>query len=439
MRSTPKFYLKDNKAQTETSIMLTLKIHGKLFRYSTQKTILPDLWDKSTQRPTKERELLNEAKKTDPRIKLKLDDIKNRIENMERDAVSYLRQLEQEKRLLKKDDFKAHLDSIYRTVIVPEVIEKKEGMNDYIEKFVTGIETGEITVDTGRNYGKKYRASTVKTWKEWRTQFFGFQTQYRQLDWNDIDMIFYNNFIEHYFELDYKVNTVGKLIKNVKAIMRRGYDDDLHDNAIYLKRKFRTLQEEVDNVTLTMDEVQRIFDFDVSSNDRLQRSKDAFLIGCYTALRVSDIKRLNQTHIKDVKGIDCIAINTLKTSHKVAIPINTNLRTILERYDNQAPHFTEQYVRADIKDICKEVGIDDVIELKSSRGGKEKYENWKKYEKVSIHTARRTAITNWTLSNLSQTEIAKMSGHMKESTLKKYVKISEEENALSASENSFFK
>jgi len=85
------------------------------------------------------------------------------------------------------------------------VIEKKEGMNDYIKKFVTGIETGEITVDTGRNYGKKYRASTVKTWKEWRTQFFGFQTQYRQLDWNDIDMIFYNNFIEHYFELDYKV------------------------------------------------------------------------------------------------------------------------------------------------------------------------------------------------------------------------------------------
>jgi len=110
MRSTPKFYLKDNNAQTETSIMLTLKIHGKLFRYSTQKTILPDLWDKSTQRPTKDKALINEAKKTDPRIKLKLDDIKNRIENMERGALLYLAQLERENKPLTKQDFKAHLN-----------------------------------------------------------------------------------------------------------------------------------------------------------------------------------------------------------------------------------------------------------------------------------------------------------------------------------------
>ena len=63
MRSEPKFYLKSNKATKKTPIILNLKVLKENFRYSIQKSIEPELWDRTTQRPTKEKKLLNEYKK----------------------------------------------------------------------------------------------------------------------------------------------------------------------------------------------------------------------------------------------------------------------------------------------------------------------------------------------------------------------------------------
>ena len=63
--------------------------------------------------------------------------------------------------------------------------------------------------------------------------------------------------------------------------------------------------------------------------------RDAFLVGCYTGLRFSDIGRLQPHHIRFDEGI--IVITTQKTNRTIAVPICPKLRSIFARYNNCPP------------------------------------------------------------------------------------------------------
>jgi integrase len=439
MLSEPRFYLKDNKADVKTTIVLFLKVKTKPFKYSIQKTIEPPLWDRITQRPTKAKEVITEYKKHVPSIKDDLRNINNRINNVYSDVKTFLYQVEQENRVLDFKELRAFLDSKYKEVITPIKQEKTSQLNNYIKDFLIGIEEGSVTIDSGSNHGKKYKDSTVKTWKEWYTQFVTFQSQSRILKWEDIDLDIYHDYITYFYDKNYTINSVGKHIKHLKSILKRALNDNLHQNLIYTHPSFRTLNEDVENVVLTSSEVEMINDYDASESKRLQLNKDVFIIGCFTALRLSDIKRIDKSHITKINERNFISINTTKTGSKAIIPIGSKLDTILKKYDYTIPKITEQYLREDIKSICRDVGIDSIIEFKSSKGGRVSNVKEPKYKLVSSHTARRTGATNMHLDGIPTLDIMKITTHKKESTFLRYINVSGEQSAETIAGYAFFK
>ncbi len=120
-----------------------------------------------------------------------------------------------------------------------------------------------------------------------------------------------------------------------------------------------------------------------------------FLIACYTALRISDLRRISKSciHIDIKTGEKELRMTTLKNKRDVEITILPECWDILIRYNMRAPKIAEQTVIANIKVICKDAGIDSLVKMKSAKGNKEVDVDTPKNELISIHTGGKTCIS----------------------------------------------
>lgn len=58
-----------------------------------------------------------------------------------------------------------------------------------------------------------------------------------------------------------------------------------------------------------------------------------------------------------------------KTGTKVAIPVSSHLKEIMEKYDYQLPHLADQTINEKIKIVGKKAGIEDMVEIVTTKGG----------------------------------------------------------------------
>lgn len=72
-------------------------------------------------------------------------------------------------------------------------------------------------------------------------------------------------------------------------------------------------------------------------------------------------------------------IRQQKTGAKVSIPCNSQLKAILEKYDYQMPHLEDQVINRYIKEVAKEAGLTDKVEVETTKGGTPKKEKKAKY------------------------------------------------------------
>ena len=82
-----------------------------------------------------------------------------------------------------------------------------------------------------------------------------------------------------------------------------------------------------------------------------------------------------------------------------------------------------------IKEIGKEVGIDEMILQTRTKGGMKIQKSVPKYELISTHTGRRSFATNLYLSEFPAISIMKITGHKTEEAFLRYIRISPEQNA----------
>jgi len=162
------------------------------------------------------------------------------------------------------------------------------------------------------------------------------------------------------------------------------------DTAIIKDIKIRSIKPSERNIiSLTKEELERLEAVDVSFDYEWQRSKDMFLLGCYTGLRVSDLKRISRHKIEN----GCINITLQKNRKNVSIPVLKQTKAILEKYDMQAPKISEQQVNDGIKKVCEKAGINKMTEFKSKRKGVLIEKKYPKHELITTHVAGKTFIS----------------------------------------------
>ncbi len=251
-----------------------------------------------------------------------------------------------------------------------------------------------------------------------------------QLDWHNIDMNFYYDFLEYYTQvLGHTNNGFGGLIKVIKGIMNDALEKGYTSYNGHKNKNFKAIKEEVNNIYLDEKELKRIIDLDLCYSKQLEKVRDLFIVGCYTGLRFSDFSQIKKENISG----NVIKVKTLKTDQWVTIPIMQQVLDVMNKYSdspNSLPKScNNQTMNKHLKEIVRRAGIDqDIIKIRNK--GKQRVEQiFKKYQLVSTHTARRSFATNMIKKSMPTRMVMAITGHRTEAAFNSYIKISKEENA----------
>ena len=332
-------------------------------------------------------------------------------------------------------------------------IREDEGktLNGYIASFINKAEAGELK----NNGAVNFSLGTVRAFKGFQRIFNEYQGIYtdkrieqlhkeekplrplKLMDFEDITVDFYRDFVSFLSNEGYEVNTIGRFIKELKYIMRKALSEKKHTNREFMEGAFSGFSEDSFSVYLTMDEVERIYKHDLSKFPRMELARDAFIVLCETALRISDYHKI-ELNIRDRNRRKYIYIQQSKTGDLVVIPLTSRMEAILKKYNGQLPKIHEVYVNKYIKTVASWCKIDQVIRWDAKKNGLKFTKSAKKYELITCHTGRRTACTNMYLSGIKPIDIMKISGHRTESMLLKYIRISPEETAERLASHSYF-
>lgn len=431
--SNVKFYLHSPKSDTPTAIYAKVRLNRKEVKIMIGKKIHAELWDTVTQRPTKDKNLLNHWKKHHPTIKIELGNIEARINRVKELITTRINVMEHSDEKVTGTLLRQHVQE--KLGLVEKQV-TNQSIIDYTERYIKDIESGKrLTAKKSR-----YKDGTIKNYTGFISQLRNFQKGYRKiLRFEDVSLEMYDNFVEFFQDKAYSPNTIGRLIKTFKIIMRSAEEEGLHSNRVYTDKRFYLITAPVDSIYLTDEEIDKIKNLDLADKPKHDQVRDIFLLGTQTALRFSDYGRIRPHHIQENGDESKLIIEMQKTEQKVTIPLNSLAKEILNKYNYYIPHVTVQILNGHIKEIGKWAGIDQPIEVTKYRGSEKTKEVLPKYELISSHTARRSAATNMLKSGLDLDHVRRITGHTTFISLIKYIKLTEDEVYDGLKKAEFFK
>ena len=252
-------------------------------------------------------------------------------------------------------------------------------------------------------------------------------------DWADIDGDWYFRFVRKCDELGYSHNYKSTLTAKLKTVMNEGLVRGLHKNEEF--RKFSTSYKTADTIALTQPEVDALWAADLKGKQA--DARDAFIVGVYCAGRFQDYSRLSEDNVSDGR----LRYTQRKTGESVVIPCSPRITEVFARHGGRCPSITEQEVGRHIKDVCRNLGgsFDDMVEIRTEKGGRVTVERKKRHQLVCCHTARRTGASLLYKSGVPVRVCRFLTGHTNDAMFMRYVKLSKEEGAEILSGNGFFK
>ena len=287
---------------------------------------------------------------------------------------------------------------------------------------------------------KKSKASgTLKNYLITENILKRFNNEVYKIDFDNIDIDFYNDFIDWCEKQNLTRNYIGKLIQTFKFFLNTATIEKINTNLEFKNPRFKVIREEVDNIYLTLKELNKIYKLNLSKHPKLDQARDLFLIGAYTGLRVSDFNYLNEENIYEHNGETFLKINTKKTTKKIVIPLRPEAKEILKKHSNKPPkRMPDQQINYKIKEVCENAGIDELASITRTIGGQKITKKGYKFDLVKTHTARRSFCTNAYLSGMPTIDIMQISGHTSEKTFLNYIKADALQKAVKISSHPFF-
>ena len=245
------------------------------------------------------------------------------------------------------------------------------------------------------------------------------------INFQTIDMIFFDDLKKYAFEYrNIKDNYFAKIIAVLKNFLNWSAARKYITDTTYKDKKFSYSEKEIEVIYLTLDELLHLnkFEFEFS---RHRKARDLYCFACFTGLRYSDIKQLRHEHIQN----NVILKKIQKTQKFDTIPLNDFAIEILKRYKenpvNALPKLSEQKANDYIKEACKIAEIKTPIIKTENRAGKSSESTFPKHKLITMHTGRKTFVTNSLILGMNIKAIKGVTGHKRDSSFEKYLKIAE--------------
>jgi len=329
----------------------------------------------------------------------------------------------------KIDYYYFKIQDFFRYVMLNEIPVSKDYIKEQLAKDFKEISvkndffsTFEDFIEASKNTKSK---NTLKTY----TTVFKYLKAYEeyigtQLSFASIDLKFFEEIRDYsYGHKNIATNYFSKIIGILKTFMKWSLDREIHSNSVFTK--FKAKEHEIEVIYLTMDELLMLdnFEFEI---DKLDRVRDVFIFGASTGLRYSDLKELKTSNIFE----DHINLTIKKTKSLQKIPLNKFSSKVLDKYKDTIfepiPQISDVNFNKYIKECCKIVGINSGITISRYFGQNRIDVTKPKYELVTSHVMRKTFVTNSLVLGMKEMVIRNITGHKKESSFRRYVKVAED-------------
>lgn len=461
-----------NDGSVEVRVRLAKKVDGVTtpvvnIRKSVKFGFTPDEWPKYLTIKTKTgRSNFRKANPSFAKALDKMDSLKRQIDELGFDitldsfnsilhSILFSEQIEAEERRKEK--------AAAKKAAAKEAKRKAEAMTltKFIDVYVESIKDGtKTTIQNGRKYSRGSKYNTANALGHFKEFMADTGVTY---DFEDVDIDCYNkykawlmsrNIAEVKFNrgirklvpegevLHYSDGTIGRFIKQLKAMLRAADARGYKVNSAFRSAEFKGQVVDTDAIYLTRKDLEAMENADLSkykpesSTDcNIALARDIFMVGVWTAQRVSDYNNIGKQNIKeyevDGKKRYFVSIHQQKTGRYVEIPCNSQLMAILEKYPDGMPRLSEVWINKYVKIIGKLAGLNEMIEVNESRGGEIIKLYYPKYKMICTHTARRTGATLMYLAGIPIYDIMKVTGHRSVATLEKYIRADKLEVAQS--------
>jgi integrase len=212
-------------------------------------------------------------------------------------------------------------------------------------------------------------------------------------------------------------NTIIKMTKQLKSIFNWLNESNITTNHPFEGIKFASLKFGTPYY-ISIDERNKIADFDFSDNKHLETQRDIFVFQCFVGCRVGDLMKLDYDNIVN----DMLIYAPHKTKDKgeqslvARVPLHPKAKALIEKYvgvdelGRLFPFITAQKYNDAIKDIFTKVGIVRPVVIRNAKTGEN--ETIPINEIASSHLARRTFVGNAYFKVSDPNIIGKMSGHV---------------------------
>lgn len=295
---------------------------------------------------------------------------------------------------------------------------------DFVDLFIKDPEEGIRLKDN--QY--QIEENSIKPYRTTRLHLQEFQRSVNKtFGLRDFDPQLHDEFSEYLIEtLGISKNSHSKYIMVLNQIIKYAVKKKVLPTEILTDVEFNTRREETDSIYLNEKEIQHLMNLKDFANPGEDLVRDIFVLGCYSGLRFSNYSRLNLEYLQ--QGI--LTTIQQKTRQKVTIPVNPNVKKIIDKYKRALPPCpTNQEFNRTLKDLGKRIPELNVPFAKQiTRRRRITVEETMKWEKLMTHTARRSFCTNSYLMKIPVPTIMAISGHRTEKSFRMYIKASGEEH-----------
>ena len=286
----------------------------------------------------------------------------------------------------------------------------------------------------------------VKDYKSLRKHLIAFKEYSSQpITFRNLNLKFYNEFMDYLFykaikpdgEVGLVTNSAGKVVRMLKGFvnyqMAKGAIPTID------LKCFKVVEEETDAIYLNENELEKIYNLNLSDDKELEEIRDIFIVGCFTGLRYSDLSTLNPEHIDQTNEV--INLKQRKVHKAVVIPMIDYVPTILKKYNYALPKVSSYKFNERVKELGERIKLTQKVEIVRKKGNTRVVDIYKKHELMSSHTCRRSFCTNMYLSGFPAEELMRISGHKSPAAFMRYIKVDNMQaaNRLKALRNSLSK
>lgn len=331
------------------------------------------------------------------------------------------------------DDYSTghQINSKWLTKVIEEFYNRPKGEGEYSIYFSAFIKEyiEESKSRINHKTGKKISQGTLKKYQNTLNHISNFeQSKESNLKLKEIDLNFHNEFTNYLkVTCNYSNTFIHRTISQIKSFLReaklKGYDISTE----FENKKFTFTKDETIDTYLNEKEIDELFNLDLLDNEKLENVRDLFIIGLWTGLRISDLKRISEFQFsKNTIIID----GTEKTGSNVEIPIHPQIQKILKRRNNKLPRtISDQKFNKYVKELCFEAGFSEKIlgNLKDPETNRKEKGYYSKYKLISSHTCRRSFATNH-YGKIDNKTIMAITTHKSLSQFLSYVKTTQKEH-----------